>query len=99
MKTRPIIDLTECTEFRQTLQARAPAVVHGAAAVLAMLVVAVIAWSGLTPVNLVVAAAGRVRPSIAPHRVYAAVSPNVQGRIVEVRRAEGDDVQAGEVLM
>jgi len=62
MRDDGVLDLADCTEFRQTLQARPPRIVHGAVTLLAGLVGAAVAWAALTPAELVVRAAGRVRP-------------------------------------
>src|ERR1700752_1049751 len=55
------IDLADCTEFRQTLQARAPAVVHGTTWLLVTLLGTALVWAALTKADLVVQASGRVR--------------------------------------
>jgi multidrug resistance efflux pump len=99
-----VIDLEECGEFRQALQARPPRVAHGAVALLAGLVVAALAWSALTRADLVVRAQGRVRPVGTPQRVYSAarsevLSASTRGRVVEVRVREGDAVARGDLLV
>lgn len=63
MRNATIRDLADCTEFRQTLQARPPRVVHGAAILMSALLAAALAWSAVTKADLVVRAEGRVRPS------------------------------------
>jgi hypothetical protein len=62
MHNETIRDLTDCTEFRQTLQARPPRVVHGAAILLVGLLGTATVWSATTKAALVVRSPGRVRP-------------------------------------
>jgi hypothetical protein len=57
-----VVDLNACTEFRQTLQARPPAVVHGAALLSLALLGAALTWAALTQADLVVRAPCVVRP-------------------------------------
>jgi hypothetical protein len=47
-------DLADSTEFRQTLQARPPQIIHGTLLVLAGLLVLALAWAALTTADLVV---------------------------------------------
>jgi HlyD family secretion protein len=86
--------LSECSEFRQTLQSRPPAVVHGSALLLAALLAAAAGWSALGQADLVVRAPGRMRPV---HSAAPVAAP--AGRIVEVRYREGDVVKRGAVLL
>jgi hypothetical protein len=62
MRNHLLVDLAECTEFRQTLQARPPRIVHGAALLLVVLLAVALGWSSLTKADLVVRAPCRVRP-------------------------------------
>jgi HlyD family secretion protein len=94
MRDHTIGNLAECSEFRQTLQARPPAVVHGAALLLAALLAAAVCWAALAQADLVVQARGRLRPE---HPAAPAAAP--AGRVAEVRYREGDTVKRGDVLM
>jgi len=93
------ITLRDCTTFRQTVEAQPPWAAHAGAMLCALTVLIAIGWAALTPVDLVVRAAGRVRPLDLPTQVYSAVSPHVEGRVIEVRVQEGSPVQKGEVLL
>jgi hypothetical protein len=62
MFTDRILDLNACTEFRQTLQARPPAVIHGTALLLLALLGTAFTWTALTQADLVVRAPCVVRP-------------------------------------
>jgi HlyD family secretion protein len=97
-------NLAECSEYRQTLMARPPRLVHGTVWILAALVAAGLTWTAVTKVDLVVRAAGRIRPVSAPKKVVNAVrseviSASVGGRVVEVHFKEGDEVRRGQVLI
>jgi multidrug resistance efflux pump len=95
--------LADFTEFRQTLLARPPAIVHGTAFLLLGLVLAALVWAALTEADLVVVAQGRVRPVDTPVDVFVPQSgqPGEQlGRhVLEVNYAEGDRVRAGDPLI
>ena len=54
MRTDMVWDLADSTEFRQTLQARPPQIIHGTLLVLAGLLVLALAWAALTTADLVV---------------------------------------------
>ena len=103
MRNDLILDLADCTEFRQTLAARAPRVVHGTAILLILLLAAVFTWMALTRANLVVRATGRVRPvsgsDPACDDVSDQISCEVGGRVVEVNIVEGDEIRKGDSLM
>jgi multidrug efflux pump subunit AcrA (membrane-fusion protein) len=104
MRAQEIHDLSKCSEFYQTLQARPPAVVHGTAFLLTALLGAVLAWSALTRASLVVRAQGRVRPVTEPTRVFNSgsgetLSASSGGRVVAVHFHEGDVVKKGDVLL
>ena len=104
MRNQTILDLADCTEFRQTIQARPPAIVHGTAVLLTFLLGTALAWSALTRANLVVRGSGRMRPVTTPVKVFTAVrgevlSSSVGGRIAEVNVHEGDQVHRGDVLI
>jgi multidrug resistance efflux pump len=104
MHNEKIWDLAECTEFRQTLQASPPSIVHGTVMLLATLLGAVLVWSALTQADLVVRAPGRVRPVTSPLKVVndssgAALSASFGGRVLEVNFHQGKGVRQGEVLI
>jgi multidrug efflux pump subunit AcrA (membrane-fusion protein) len=104
MRAQEVHDLSKCSEFYQTLQARPPAFVHGTAFLLITFLGAALAWSALTPASLVVKAQGRVRPVTEPTKVFNAgsgetLSASSGGRVVEVRFHEGDEVKKGDVLV
>jgi adhesin transport system membrane fusion protein len=104
MRDALVLDLADCTEFRQAIEARTPRGVHGMAGVLIALLGAALAWSALSEANLVVRAPGRVRPATTPERVFNASRGDVLGggaggRAVEVRAREGDQVRRGDLLI
>jgi hemolysin D len=94
-----IVDLADCSEFRQTVAARPPRIVHGAVILLVGLLAAAIIWAAIVKANLVVRAAGRVRPVDIPTRVFAPAGADMAGRVVEAPFDEGDLVRAGDVLV
>src|SRR5262245_6861560 len=104
MRDQLILDLADCTEFRQTLQARPPGIVHGTLVLLVALIGTALGWSAVTRATLVVQGSGRIRPVTTPVQVSSAargeaLSASVGGRIVEVNGHEGDQVRRGEVLI
>ena len=104
MRNQLIFDLNDVSEFRQTLEARPPRVVHGTVILLVGLLGAAFAWAALTKADLVVRAAGRVRPVSAPKKVFNAgrsdvLSASAGGRVVEVNFREGNEVREGDVLV
>ncbi len=104
MRNGLILDLADCTEFRQSLEARAPRVVHGVVGLLAALLGTALAWMALTQADLVVRGQGRVRPTNPPRKVFNpargdVLSASAGGRVVEVRFREGDEVKRGDVLV
>src|SRR3954469_15119187 len=104
MRDAAVLDLADCTAFRQALLARPPAVVHGTAALLALLLGTALGWAALTRANMVVRGTGRIRPVTTPVKVYNAVrgealSASVGGRVVEITVREGDQVRRGDVLV
>src|SRR5262245_1754544 len=104
MSNKLILDMVDCTEFRQTLQARPPGVVHGTLVLLVALIGTALGWSATTRATLVVQGPGRVRPVTTPVQVYSAargeaLSASAGGRIAEVNFHEGDQVKRGEVLI
>jgi multidrug efflux pump subunit AcrA (membrane-fusion protein) len=104
MRAQEIHDLSKCSEFYQTLQARPPAIAHGTVFLLMALLGAALIWAALTPASLVVRAQGRVRPVTEPARVVNAgsgetLSATSGGRVVEVHFHEGDVVKKGDILL
>jgi HlyD family type I secretion membrane fusion protein len=104
MRNELVLDLADCTEYRQALQARPPRVVHGALILLVALLGTALLWSALTKANLVVRGAGRIRPLTTPRKVLSAargevLSASTGGRVVEVNAREGDRVRRGDVLV
>ena len=105
MHHHTVIDLNDCTEFRQTLEAKPPGIVHGTMIVLAALVVAAVAWSAVTKPNLVVRATGRVRPMMRSNPSSSDVSEETQvvpakgGQVTEVHFQEGNQVRQDEVFI
>jgi multidrug efflux pump subunit AcrA (membrane-fusion protein) len=103
MSSALVRDLADCSEFRQTLLARPPALVHGTAILLIGLLGTALVWLALTQADLVVRAPGHVRPVTTPYRVIAGangdtLSATPGGRVVAVHFREGDAVSAGQVL-
>ena len=104
MRNSIVLDLAECTEFRQTLLARPPRIVHGTAGLLIPLLGAALAWAAATQANLVVRAPGRVRPVATPVKILPAargelLSAGVGGQVAEVNFREGDEVRRGALLI
>ncbi|MGE3314737.1 MAG: HlyD family secretion protein [Planctomycetaceae bacterium] len=94
-----VVDLTDCSEFRQTLASRPPRIVHGTMLLLLLLLGGAVTWSAIVRANLVVRAIGRVRPIDAPTRLFTPTSGPQEGRVISDSREEGDVVKAGEVLV
>jgi multidrug resistance efflux pump len=104
MTPRELTALSECSEFGLALRARPPRVVHGTALLLAVLLGAALLWAGLTEADLVVRAAGRVRPVTAPTKVVSggrgeSLSASLGCRVVEVNFHAGAVVREGDVLL
>jgi multidrug resistance efflux pump len=104
MQTEPIAVISDCTTFRQVLQARTPVMVHGTLSLLVVLLASALSWGGLTRASLVVRGQGRVRPVTVPVQVRSAasgesLSASVGGRVVAVCVREGDVVHQGDVLV
>jgi HlyD family type I secretion membrane fusion protein len=98
-------DLSDCTEFRQTLLARPPLLLRGTFLLLVGFLAAAVLWSAVTQADLVIRASGRVRPMIPLEQPPDAaaeeseVSPLRGGRVVEVHVREGDRVHLGDLLV
>jgi multidrug resistance efflux pump len=104
MRTAEILDLADCTEFRQSLQARPPKIVHGTALLLTALVVTAVAWAAFTEADLVVRGTGRMRPVDSSYKVVnpasgEVLSASAGGRVIEVHFREGAEVKRGDVLV
>jgi hemolysin D len=99
-----VLDLADCTEFRQALLARPPRIVHGTAGLLVVLFGMALAWAAATHANLVVRSTGRVRPVATPVKVFSGargevLSASIGGRVAEVNARIGDVVRQGDVLV
>ena len=105
MNGKRVYDLSDCTEYRQTLLARPPRFVRGTVVLLIALVCAGGAWAALTEADLVVRANGRVRPMTPSAYLPDAaaeesqISPLRSGRVLEVHVREGDRVRQGDLLL
>jgi multidrug resistance efflux pump len=105
MNAERLHDLADCTEFRQTLLARPPRLVGATFVLLVALVAAAAAWAAATEADLVVRAAGRVRPMVQSAQQPDAaaeesqISPLRGGRVIEVHVQEGDEIKSGELLV
>jgi multidrug resistance efflux pump len=104
MRNQPVLDLADCTEYRQAVQIRPSRVVHGTVALLVALLATALAWSALTQADLVVRGFGRVRPVSTPRKVFSTargevLSASLSGRVLEVRARQGDRVRRDDVLV
>ena len=99
MNTHQLLDLNDCTEFRQRLEAKTPPAVTLVMVTLLLLVAGITAWALFAKASLVVIAPGRVRPTETPHRVFAATSPYLEGRVAEAHVKEGEYVRQGQLLV
>lgn len=99
MNEDQLLDLADCTEFRQRLQAKTPPAVSLMLLLLLLLVGAAVVWAILAKVSLVVVAQGRVRPIETPQRIFPAITAHLEGRVSEVFFKEGDRVASGDVLL
>jgi HlyD family type I secretion membrane fusion protein len=99
MRTNLIRDLDDCNQFRQTLQSKPPRLVHGVVLILAGLLIAATLWAAFTKANLVVRAAGRMRPVTTPMKVFVARGESLGGKVAEVHCTQGQEVRAGDVLV
>ena len=99
MSQRLIYDLEDCSEFSQTIQARAPALIHVSAALLSLFLLAAIVWSSATKADLVIKAPGRIRSIDEPTKVFTASDTQLMGAVSEVGFEMGDKVAKGDVLV
>lgn len=104
MNDERILDLSDCAEFRQTLMAKPPRILHGTLALLLALIGSAFLWSYFSRVDVVVKAPGLIRPLHATdsgregsggHRVASPVG----GRVTEITIREGDTVKRGDLLV
>jgi hemolysin D len=94
-----ISSLTDCSEFSQTVAAKPPRIVHGAAILLSCIILSALGWAATTRANLVVLAQGRVRPEQIPTRVFTPSGPSYDGHVVEAPFDEGATVRQGDLLV
>lgn len=103
MRDALIQNLADCSEFRQTLLARPPRMVHGTAILLIVLLGSALIWGALTNADLVVRAGGRVRPVASPAKIVwegaGVLSAEADGKVIKVNFREGDRVRQGDVLI
>ena len=98
-------ELSQCSEFRQTLLAKPPRVIRATLVLLGALVMTAVLWSVFTEADLVVRASGRVRPMTqeAQNPDAAAEESEISslrgGRVSEVHVREGDQVRKGDLLI
>lgn len=95
---RHIVSLQNCSEFRQTLEARPPALLHATAALAMAAIGVALVWAALTPATLVVRSTGRVRPVAQTAPVFAPATTKADLRIARVLHREGDRVARGAPL-
>ena len=105
MHSKRLYELSDCTEYRQTLLARPPRFVRATVILLVTLVVAAVLWAASTEADLVIRAPGRVRPMIQSAQLPDAAAEESKvsslrgGRVIEVHVREGDQVRQGDVLI
>jgi HlyD family type I secretion membrane fusion protein len=104
MNQTVILDLADCTEFRQTVEARPPRIVHGTVWLLAGLLAASVAWAALTRADLVVRSKGTVRPTRGTQKVVNpgrsdVLTGSAGAPVKRVLVKEGDLVKQGDVLI
>jgi multidrug efflux pump subunit AcrA (membrane-fusion protein) len=104
MRDGVYLDLADCSEFRALVATRPPRLVHGAAALLVLLIASALGWAALTQASLVVRAPGRIRPVDSPKKVFnpafgEILSASAGGRVRAVHVHEGDQVRRGAVLI
>jgi multidrug efflux pump subunit AcrA (membrane-fusion protein) len=95
MKNDLVRELSSGTEFRLTLMARPPRLVHATAILMALFLGAGLLWAALTEADLVVSAPGLVRPAYATRPVKTRFG----GRVVAVYLREGQEVNKGDLLI
>ena len=104
MRDTQVLNLAECAALSRTLQAPPRFIIHGLVWVLIGLLGTGIGWAGITGMDLVVRAAGRVRPLDSATKIFNPVrgevlSGSAGGRVAEVHFHEGDTVKKGDILL
>jgi HlyD family secretion protein len=104
MASELMVDLADCTEYRQTLLARSPGTIRFLTILLSSLLASALIWAALTEADLVVRAPGSVRPVSPPQQVFIDFHGDVPGAVlgiavVEVKYKQGDRVHQGDVLI
>jgi multidrug resistance efflux pump len=95
MNDQFIRHLDEGSEFRLTLMARPPRLVHATVVLLVLLLGVGLLWAALTQADLVVSAPGIVRPAYATR----ALKTRFGGRVMAVYLHEGREVKKGDILL
>ena len=104
MNDERVLDLSDCTMFRQTLMAKPHSMSHGTLVLSLALLGSAVLWSYLSRVDVVVKAPGLIRPlhatdsgreGLGGHRVTSSVG----GRVTEITIREGDTVKRGDLLL
>ncbi|MBI2901017.1 MAG: HlyD family efflux transporter periplasmic adaptor subunit [Planctomycetes bacterium] len=90
-----VLELKDCDEAVEILRVRPSRAIRVALLCVLLLLGCGAGWARVAKVDIVVRAAGRVRPSAGP---LAEVCSEVGGRIAEARCAEGDRVERGGLL-
>jgi multidrug efflux pump subunit AcrA (membrane-fusion protein) len=99
MRIDMIRDLKDCNQFRQTIQSKPPRIVHCVGLVVLALMAIATVWAAQTRANLVVRAAGRIRPVTTPNKVFVTRTESLGGKVAEVHFRQGQDVKAGDLLL
>jgi multidrug resistance efflux pump len=105
MRNDSVWDLADSTEFRQTLLARPPGIVHGTVFLLVLVLGTALVWAAVTEADLVVrAAGGQVRPVNPPRQVFLDFSGDLPSTslgiaVVAVKYQQGDVVKEGAELI
>jgi multidrug resistance efflux pump len=94
-----IVELSDCSTLRQTLEARPPVFAHAACWLSLTLIAVALMWAGLTTASLVVRSTGRVRPIDTPLHIFAPRGTKLDGRVAAVCVHVGDEVRRGSVLV
>ncbi len=94
-----IVPFDECGAWHQSLETRPPRLMHFTAVFAMLVLMTAGVWLALTRVDLVVRAAGTVRPRENPTHIFTANETGLTGRIAVVVVRPGDKVVAGQLLM
>src|SRR5262249_18731633 len=90
-----VLDLADCTEFAQSVQARPPRFLNGVMALFLVLLGAAVGWAALTEADVVVSAPGLVRPVTPAVEVQARAG----GPVGKVNFCQGQWVEKDQVLL